>query len=307
VSVILGAPSGVRYADLPLTRLWGEALDTNPPLYYSLEKFWLSWLGHSETAVRSLSAVLGTASIPLVYALGRSLIGTGAGLFAALLLATSALHIEYSQEARAYILLAAGATLAIAGLVRILDMPVPSDDTSPYQPVSVGRISLASPFPAWGAYVIGSLIALYAHNTAALLFILANSVLCGWWGTQRDFAGCFVRNWLLANLLILVAWAWWLPVVIYQTGAELRNFWLESPSRGAALDTAANVYGQIYFWRAQPFVTWGFVGLGVLGTGALYIRKPWPAALLAMVFVLVPTLTYVVRLFTPIFMLRTIL
>jgi mannosyltransferase len=294
----------LRYAELPLSRLWGEALDTNPPLYYTLQKFWSAWFGRSEAALRSLSAVLGSATIVLVYVLGRSLAGTGAGLLGALLLATSALHIEYSQEARAYALLAAASTAVIAGVVYVLDRPDGAGSPRPGAKLDAG-----DPIPAvaWGAYVIGSIAGLYAHNTAVLLFILSSGVLCCWWAIPRHFNRRLLRHWLVATLIVLTTWSWWWPVIIDQTGTELRDFWLEAPSLTAALDTAANVYGQIYIWHAQPFVTSGYVALGVLGSIRLFLRKPWPATFLAVIFVGGPALTYVVSLYRPIFMLRTIL
>ena len=136
----------MRYADLPLSRLWSKALDTNPPLYYTLQKFWLLWFGRSEGALRSLSAVLGSGSILLVYGLGEALSSARLGLLVAFLLAISPLHIEYSQEARAYTLLAAGSTLAIVGLVRILSVPRTRNGAEIYLPVKEDGISVPPRF-----------------------------------------------------------------------------------------------------------------------------------------------------------------
>src|SRR2546430_13353950 len=99
----------LRYAEMPQAWLWRDSFDTSPPLYYSLQRIWLAF-GRSEVALRSLPAVIGTATIPLVYMLGRALAGAWGGLASALLLATSALHVQFSQEARTYTLLMAAAT-----------------------------------------------------------------------------------------------------------------------------------------------------------------------------------------------------
>src|SRR5437016_4638260 len=112
----------LRYAEMPQAWLWHDSFDTSPPLYYSLQRIWLVF-GRSEAALRSLPAVIGTATIPLVYLLGRTLAGQCAGLVSALLLATSAVHVQFSQEVRAYTLLMVAATLAVWGLVRLLDEP----------------------------------------------------------------------------------------------------------------------------------------------------------------------------------------
>jgi len=92
----------------------------NPPLYHVLLHFWMAF-GKSEVAARSLSALLGTASIPLLCRLGRRLLGPRAGLLAGLLLTVSPLHLYYSQEARMYALfvfLAIASTDAMVSVMR---------------------------------------------------------------------------------------------------------------------------------------------------------------------------------------------
>jgi uncharacterized membrane protein len=64
----------LRYAEMPQAWLWRDSFDTSPPLYYSLERIWLAF-GRSEVALRSLPAAIGTATIPLIYMLGRTLAG----------------------------------------------------------------------------------------------------------------------------------------------------------------------------------------------------------------------------------------
>ena len=57
-----------RSAQLPLSQIWGaQALvEPNPPLYYTLLKLWILFFGESEAALRSLSAVIGILTIPLI-------------------------------------------------------------------------------------------------------------------------------------------------------------------------------------------------------------------------------------------------
>ncbi|MEA3460120.1 MAG: glycosyltransferase family 39 protein, partial [Chloroflexota bacterium] len=80
------------------------ARDIHPPLYYWLLHFWVMAFGKSEIAVRSLSALLGTALVYLTFLLGCRLFGRRVGLAAALLSALSPFQVYYSQEARMYIL-----------------------------------------------------------------------------------------------------------------------------------------------------------------------------------------------------------
>jgi mannosyltransferase len=80
-------------------------VEVNPPLYFVIAWGWQKVLGGSEIALRSLSALLGTATVPVVYAAARELASRRAGLIAAALTATSPLLIWYSQDTRTYPLL----------------------------------------------------------------------------------------------------------------------------------------------------------------------------------------------------------
>jgi mannosyltransferase len=79
--------------------------EETPPLYYLLAWLWTRPFGTSEVGVRSLSAVLGVATLPVLYALGRFLISERAGIAAAALAAFNPLLVWYSEEARSYSLL----------------------------------------------------------------------------------------------------------------------------------------------------------------------------------------------------------
>ena len=79
--------------------------ESTPPLYYLCAWVWARAFGFGEAGLRSLSALLGTATVPVGYLIGRRLASRRAGLVAAGLLACNPLLVWYSQEARAYALL----------------------------------------------------------------------------------------------------------------------------------------------------------------------------------------------------------
>jgi 4-amino-4-deoxy-L-arabinose transferase-like glycosyltransferase len=87
--------------------------EVTPPLYYVLAWAWAVVIGDGEVALRSLSALLGTALVPVVYGLARRLAPPRVALLAAALVAVSPLLVWYSQEARSYalVLLLAGLSL----------------------------------------------------------------------------------------------------------------------------------------------------------------------------------------------------
>lgn len=79
-------------------------VEANMTLYYWALFGWLRLVGFGagEWLIRLLGVLLGTAAVPLTYLLGRRLCSRGAGLAAALLLASNPFHVLMSQEARAY-------------------------------------------------------------------------------------------------------------------------------------------------------------------------------------------------------------
>jgi hypothetical protein len=77
----------------------------NPPLYFLLLDGWMRVFGASEAAVRSLSALFGTATIVVAFLVGRRLASARIGLVLAALAAFNPLLVWFSQEARPYALL----------------------------------------------------------------------------------------------------------------------------------------------------------------------------------------------------------
>lgn len=63
---------------------------------------WIEVLGDTNQALRLLSVVLGTATLLAIFFLGRKMFDEKTGLIAAAVLAILPLHIQYSQEVRAY-------------------------------------------------------------------------------------------------------------------------------------------------------------------------------------------------------------
>jgi 4-amino-4-deoxy-L-arabinose transferase-like glycosyltransferase len=78
--------------------------DTHPPGYYVLMWMWTKCFGAGVWALRMPAALLGIASIPLVFWLGTLTGQRAAGWIAAVLLAVSPHHVFWSQVARMFTL-----------------------------------------------------------------------------------------------------------------------------------------------------------------------------------------------------------
>lgn len=127
----------VLLAERPLPELM-KALraDVQAPLHYLLVKPMLAFLGDADVVPRLLSAFAGVLAVALCALVGRSRLGDRGALLAALLLATSPIHVAYSREARAYALLALLTLLAYAAVDAVRAAP------------SLGRALLAAPLVA---------------------------------------------------------------------------------------------------------------------------------------------------------------
>jgi hypothetical protein len=112
-----------------VTRLAPEALvahvlhrEDSPPLYFLLIVLWSRIAGSTEAGLRSLSALLGTATIGVAYGAAR-LVSVRAGLVAAALAAVNPMLVWFSLEARMYALLILLGGVSFWFFARALERP----------------------------------------------------------------------------------------------------------------------------------------------------------------------------------------
>ena len=191
-------------------------VESSPPLFFVLA--WLSAkLGDPTVLIRLPSLILGTATIPVIYLLGRETIGRAVGVLAAALLAVSPFALYYGVEARPYATLAFLSALSTLGLV----------------------LALRSHCRRWWLlYAVATAAAAYTHYTS--IFVLVIQAAWSLW-VCRDR----LREPLLANLLAILLFLPWLPQVhgsylgLYQA--------LESLTAGHVLrDLAQPIIGYPY-------------------------------------------------------------
>jgi hypothetical protein len=82
-------------------------VETTPPLYFVVIWIWAKVFGTGEVALRAVSTMAGIALVPIAYLSARELVSRWAGVIAAAFVAVNPFLIWFSQEARAYMLLAA--------------------------------------------------------------------------------------------------------------------------------------------------------------------------------------------------------
>jgi mannosyltransferase len=94
--------------------------ESAPPLYYALAWLWTQVTGTGEYGLRSISALLGVATVPVAFGIGDALRGRRTGIAAAALVAVNPMLVWYSQEARSYSLFALLAALSFLYFLRAL-------------------------------------------------------------------------------------------------------------------------------------------------------------------------------------------
>lgn len=100
--------------------------ENTPPLWYVIAWADSRVLGTGEVALRLPSALVGIATVPLAWAIGRELTGARATAIAtAAFVAVNPIFVWYSQEARAYGLFVFTAALAMWCFLRALAEPTP--------------------------------------------------------------------------------------------------------------------------------------------------------------------------------------
>lgn len=169
---------------------WGAAAadPTNPPLYYMLLHLVVRGAGDAEVVLRWASVLLGAVGLALAYQLGRQAFGRRAGTWAMLVCALSPILWWASREARMYSLLAAAATLAALGWLRLLERPNRA---------------------AWLALGLGELAVLWSHNSGPVFVAALNAATVGVWLARRATAPPGWARWMAAQALVLALWAPW--------------------------------------------------------------------------------------------------
>lgn len=143
LAAILTAGAALRFATLSTQSFWldeaiainsarldiGGMLDSlartegNPPFYFLLLDGWMRVFGDSEAGARSLSALIGTATILVGFQIGRELATPRVGLVLAALVVFNPLLWWFSQEARPYALLVLLSGVSFLFFARALERP----------------------------------------------------------------------------------------------------------------------------------------------------------------------------------------
>ena len=278
---------------------WLIEVDQHPPFYYSLLHSWIWLFGPLEGAVRTLSALASTLTVPVFYAGCRRLLDRQTAFVAVGILAVSPFHVQFGQETRMYALLTLEVAFVIYFLARLVTSRVPT-----------GR--------DWVGLAVAQALVMLTHNTAAvylpvalngaagLIYLLFPSGIGRDAGDgqekaeqseadsvdgsqkdsckiptprQREVSGTAARkaetdafwlNWLRFQGLAVLLWLPWAVPFVIQVIDVGSGFWLPPPWPKLVLDTFRNFHFAFLPsdlpWR--PVGMWGYsvlAGVGLVG------------------------------------------
>ena len=296
--------ASLRRATASLHDLVADSLRNNHYPSYFLLLWLVAKLGTSQWLLRLPSAVFGAIGAALTCMIGDRAVGRRGGLIAGLLLAVSPFAVQFGQEARSYTLATCLILVALFGLVQLAKEPEAAALSWRRQDALRG---------AWLAYGLGTAAALNVLNVAVPWLVAANLGAAAILRQARGSRLGFLRNWGLAQALILAAW---LPSII----------WVYFASKGAVLDGAGwapplgagsiwSTLAPVYLLRISRFITFGMMPAAIPGLaivvaiiaalGAWRLRRvPAMLVVLGSAALLVPIALLIVSLYVPVLVSR---
>ncbi len=192
--------------------------DGSPPLYYLALHGWMDLFGRSVEAVRALSLVFATATVPVAFWAGDRLFGRRAAWIAAVLAASSSYLTVYAREGRMYSLLVLLSLVCVTAFVRAVALGHRRS-----LPVFVASLALLLYTHNWGLYLVAGL------GVAAILATRLEAQF-----SRKDVA--------LAFAAVALLYAPWVPTLASQavhTGAP----WSARPDLGDLVGAIPGVIG----------------------------------------------------------------
>jgi len=216
-------------------------VDAHPPLYYLLLKGWAGLFGWGEYALRSLSAVLASLTVGIVFLVVRKLFTTRTALVVLPFVVLAPFALRYGYEIRMYALAALIGALASLALL--------------YAYTSKKKLP-------WTLYAILVALGMYTlYMTAALWLAHAIWLLVV---SKRKGRPFFKQRWVLALVGAVVLFASYLPTLVYQ----LTHSALPGIGAPVTLTKLADISSMLLIftpeWKLNTFISLAILSVIVL-------------------------------------------
>ena len=221
--------------------------DVHPPLYQIILAAWIGIFGDTETATRALSMSFSVASIGVLAALPRSVLGPGTIALIIAFYLPNAFFNFFAQETRSYGMLMFLSCLALNGIVR-------------------GSVPLM---------VAAAVLLSFTHFFGTLLGLLLAVYMFLWAPTRRQF--------VLFSLLGAFLVAWPVAQILFSRAGDLLGgeFWIRTSAKDSVLQAISTLWQPLYvpisnsLSELVPNNLWlgAVLVLGILTALAIVLRK----------------------------------
>lgn len=180
-----------------------NTLDNHPPLYYIFLHFWIQLFGTDEFSGRLPAALLGIASVALLYLVSRKLFNADTALYTSLIFSLAVFHVQYAQEIKTY---APATFLTLVSFYAFLHLR---------EGILIHQLLL---------YMLATVMLLYTHFLAIPVVLAQNIIFLTDYLRKRD--NRYLRVWLLIQTAIMLSFSPWLPYLFERTADLPGSFWL---------------------------------------------------------------------------------
>jgi uncharacterized membrane protein len=196
--------------------------ENNPPVYYVFINIWIKIAGDSEIAIRLPSAIFGIILIYCNFRIGELLYDKTVGLWFSFITAISLFFIEYSQEARVYMLFALLASLSMK---------------------SYFELQVNNGVSKYAKYVLWTVLLIYSHVYSVFLIFAQNIIFIFQRFIFQKESNPGLKNWIyLQGTVFLLAFPWFVSYLIRAQDIQ-DNFWIVQPGL-ANLKQTLKIYSQ---------------------------------------------------------------
>ena len=234
--------------------------DGAPPLYYYLLHYWMDLFGQSDLATRSLSGVIGVATLPVAWLAANRFGGRIAAWVTLVLFASAPFAVYYSTEARMYSLEILLTGCGYLALTRALARPRPGNL------IAIGVVTAALLYTQyWSLYLVAT-VGIWLLGSA-------------WWGrrmarrSEKSSEGSHPLPAFFAVAAGCLLFVPWLPTFLYQS-QHTGTPWAKPPNFGAivsALTAFADNQGSLLVGTVQgrllAVIYLVMLALAIFGTG----------------------------------------
>lgn len=176
-----------------------------PPAFFLYLHFFFKAFGYSEYVGRAAAALIGIASIPTMYFLGKECKNNSVGIVAALFITINYFSIYYSQELRFYSFALLFSALSFLFFIRTFKYDKAMD---------------------YVGYIFTSSILLYTHYFGIVIFATQFLTFIALWIFVKVPKG-FIYKGLVSGIIAALTFAPWLPTIFVDLG--IGSFWIQRP------------------------------------------------------------------------------